>query len=102
MNALALRKQLLMAESDLNRVQLVQEWQTMTGEVHALADQARTIGSLTSAAALLVAGLASIRSKKNTSADEKPSWLQTIFKGAGLISTFWQSLRSPDRGQPDK
>jgi uncharacterized membrane protein YqjE len=31
---------------------------------------------------------------------EKPSWLQTILKGAGLLSTVWQAFRSPGR-DPD-
>jgi hypothetical protein len=35
-------------------------------------------------------------------ADKKPSWLQTIFKGAGLISTVWQAFRSQGRDQKDK
>ena len=43
MNPLESRKQLLIAESELNRAQLVQEWQTMTDEVHSLVNQARTI-----------------------------------------------------------
>jgi HPt (histidine-containing phosphotransfer) domain-containing protein len=51
MNPLESRKQLLIAESELNRAQLVQEWQTMADEVHALADQARTISSIASAVA---------------------------------------------------
>ena len=65
MNPLESRKQLLIAESELNRAQLVQEWQTMADEVHSLANQARTISSLASAAASLVAGLASFRRKKD-------------------------------------
>ena len=56
MNPLESRKQLLIAESELNRAQLVQEWQVMTGEVRSLTSQARTIGSIASAVATLVAG----------------------------------------------
>ncbi len=99
MNPLASRKKLLIAESELNRAQLVQEWQTMADEVHALANQARTITSFASAAASLVAGIASFRRKKSVPADEKPSWLKTILKGAGLVSTIWQTFRSQGREQ---
>jgi len=100
---LASRKKLLIAESELNRAQLVQELQAISDEVHSLANQARTIGSLASAAATLIAGLASFRRKKeSTPADEKPSWLQTILKGAGLISTVWQAFRPQNRGQKEK
>ncbi|HEY5041489.1 MAG TPA: hypothetical protein VIK53_05745 [Verrucomicrobiae bacterium] len=99
MNTIASRKKLLVAESELNRAQLVQEWQTMTGETHALINQARTLRSLASAAAVLINGVASLRRKKSVPAAEKPSWLQTIVKGAGLISTVWQTFRLQGRGQ---
>jgi hypothetical protein len=102
MNPLASRKKLLVAESELNRAQLVQDWQAITDDVHALTKRARTIGSLASGAAALVAGLASCRHKKSVPAVEKPSWLQTILKGAGLVSTIWQTLRFQGRDQKDK
>ena len=102
MNSLESRKRLLIAESELNRAQLVQEWQTMTDEVHSLTSQARTISSIASAAASLVAGLASCRRKASAPAAEKPSWWQTILKGAGLVSSFWQAFRSQGCGQKEE
>ncbi len=93
MKSLESRKQLLIAESELNRAQLVQEWHTMADEARALAYQARTIRSFASAAATLVAGLASCRRKDSTSA-AKPSWGQTVVKVAGLVSTFWLAFRA--------
>ena len=102
MNPLASRKKLLVAESELNRAQLVQEWQLMAEEVNALRHKARTIGSLASAAGLLVAGLACFRRNKTAPAVEQPSWLQTALKGAGLASTIWQTFRPQGRGQKDK
>jgi hypothetical protein len=102
MNPPAVRKQLLIAESELNRAQLVQEWQAMADEVHSLASRAGTISSLASAAVSLVAGLASFRRKKSAPVAGKPSWLQTILKGAGLISTFWPAFRPQSCGQKDK
>jgi hypothetical protein len=102
MNPLETRKQLLIAESELNRAQLVQEWQTMADDVHALARKARIIGSWVSIAASLVAGLAFLRRKKSAHAAEKPSRLQTILRGAGLVSTIWRLFRSQGHGQKDK
>ena len=100
MNPLKSRKQLLIAESELNRAQLVQELETIKGKFHSLANQARTVSSLVSAAATLIAGLASFRHKKESApAAEKPSWLQTIVKGAGLVSTVWQAFRPQNREQ---
>jgi hypothetical protein len=101
MKPLESRKQLLIAESELNRAQLVQEWGTVKGEVHALAEQAKTIRSMASAVATLVTGLSSCRRKAATPAAEKPSWLQTILKGAGMIGTFWQTFRAPPTGPND-
>ena len=102
MNPLASRKKLLIAESELNRAQLIQDWQAITDDVHALTKRARTLGSLASGAAVLVAGLISFRRKKPMVAAEKPSWLQTMIKGAGLVSTLWQTFRSPVHEQKDK
>ena len=100
MNPLELRKRILIAESELNRAHLVQDWQTMAGEVHALAEEARTIRSVASAAGSLVAGLAALRRKKSAPA-EKPAWWQTLLKGAGQISTLWSAFRTPGREQKD-
>ena len=96
-NPLESRKQLLIAESELNRAQLVQEWQAMGDGVRSIADRARTISSIASTAASLIAGLASFRRKKSAPAEQKPSWLQTFLKGAGLISIVWQAFRSQRR-----
>jgi hypothetical protein len=97
LNPLASRKQLLIAESELNRVQLVQEWHAMADEARSLAYQARTLRSFASAAATLVAGLTSCRQKTAPPAAEKPSWGQTILKVTGLFSTFWSEFRSSRR-----
>ena len=59
-------------------------------------------GGIASSAAALLAGLAALRRKKAAPADEKPSWLQTIFKGAGLVSTLWLAFRSRGRDQKSK
>ena len=101
MNPLKSRKQLLVAESELNRAQLVQEWRTMAEEVHSLTRQARTISSMASAAASLVAGLASCRRKATVPGAEKPSWWQTLLKGAGLVGSFWSEFRSQGHKQEE-
>ena len=99
MKPLESRKQLLIAESELNRAQLVHEWRTMTEEVRSLADQARTIRSFASAAATLIAGLASCRRPAATPPAEKPSWGQTLLKIAGLVSTCWSAFRPQSGSQ---
>ena len=91
LNSLELRKQLLLAESELNRAQLVKEWHSMAGEVRALADEARTVRAMATAATTLVMGLASCVSPP-APPTAKPSWWQTILKGAGVASTLWQAF----------
>jgi hypothetical protein len=94
MNPLESRKQLLIAESELNRAHLILEFQTMADEAHLLASQARTVGSFASAAATLVANFASFRRKKSAAAAEKSSWVRTILKGAGLAGSLWSEFRA--------
>jgi hypothetical protein len=102
MNPLASRKKLLIAESELNRAQLIQEWQTMAGEVHALTGRARTFSALASAAAALITGLLSFRHKQSAPVDKKPSWLKTILKGAGVVASVWQAFRPQGCEQKDE
>ena len=103
MNQLASRKKLLIAESELNRTQMVQELQTMADKVHSLASQARTVSSIASAAVSLVAGLASFRRKKEPApVVEKSSWLQTVLKGARLAISLWQAFRPQGCEQKEK
>jgi len=98
MSSLKSRKQLLLMESELNRAQLIQEWKAMADDVRVLTRKAKTIGSLASASAVVVAGLSFFRRKKTTTTvADKPGWWQTILKGAGLASTLWAEFRSPDR-----
>jgi hypothetical protein len=102
MNALESRKQILIAESELNRAQLGADLAALTAGVRSLADRAKSLGSLVSAAAVLVAGLMAFRRSPPATADAKPAWWQTLLKGAGLLSTFWMAFRSAgrDSGKP--
>ena len=95
MNPLTSRKQILIAESDLNRVQLGQEWRAMSDTAHALAYKAGTIRSLATMALTLVSSLVSLRQKSAAPAAEKTSWLQTILKGAELAGSLWSEFRTP-------
>jgi len=96
-NPLESRRQLLVAESELNRVQLLKEWQTMAEGVRGFADRAKTIGSFASAAAALVAGLSAFRRGKPVSAAEKPSWVETVLRGVRLACSVWLAFRAPSR-----
>ena len=99
MNPLDSRKQLLLAESELNRAQLVGDMVALAADARSLIDRARSFGSIASSAVVLVAGLAALRPRKLANASGKPSWLQTVLKGAGLVSTLWMAFRSQGRNQ---
>lgn len=93
---------MLIAESELNRAHLIQDWQTMTGVVHALTDEARVLRSLASAGAALVTGFVAFRRKKAAASAGKTSWLQTILNGAGEISNLWKVFCAPPRKTRDE
>ena len=60
LNPLASRKQLLIAESELNRAQLAEDWQAVAGEISSLTARAKSFGTLASAAAVLVTSLIAV------------------------------------------
>jgi putative intracellular protease/amidase len=93
---------LLIAESELNRAQLVEEWQAMADGVRSVADRTRTISSVASAAVSLIASLASFRRARSVPADERPLWWQTLLKGARLAGSLWSEFRPQGRSQKDK
>jgi hypothetical protein len=102
LSALQAQKQILVAESELNRAQLEQDWRTLADEVHALAAETRTIRSFVGATTSLVAGVASFWRKKSPPATAKPSRLQTLLASAGQISALWALFRpaARDDSQP--
>jgi hypothetical protein len=101
MSALASRKQLLVAESELNRAQLVGDLAAVTASVCSFRHRAKSFGSIAVSAAALVAGLAALRSVKPVAA-AKPSLLQTILRGAGIVSALWMASRPMRGGEKDK
>jgi hypothetical protein len=93
MNALESRKQLLIAESELNRAQLAQEWRTMADSVHSIASHAKTVSSLVLSGASLISGLLALRRIKSASAGKKRPWWQALLKGAQWVGSLWLESR---------
>jgi hypothetical protein len=100
MNPLTARKQLLIAESELNRVVLAADLTTLTAGVRALTGVAKSSGSITLLVATLVTGVTLLRRGKSASAEARPSWLQKILKVTGVISPLWAAFhrRGTDQG----
>ena len=87
------RKQRLIAESELNRAQLSEEWRTMTHGAGRLARRAEVFGSWTSAAALLVVGVARLRRGPRV-ACVKSGRFPGILRGVRLASAIWLAFRA--------
>ncbi|MHB8522044.1 MAG: hypothetical protein ACYDH9_14965 [Limisphaerales bacterium] len=101
MNPLEWRKQLLIAESEMNRAQLSQEWRTMAHEVRDLGQRAKTIGAWASSAALVLAGVAALRKGPPAPAAEKASWFQAVLKAVQVAGSIWLAFlaRSPSESK---
>jgi len=95
-----LRKQLLIAESELNRARLSQEWQTMRHDARDLAHRAKTIAAWASSAALLVAGVTALRRGPSAPRTAKSSWFHKILNAARLASAIWLAFRP--RGEKEE
>jgi hypothetical protein len=94
LNPLESRKQMLVAESELNRAGLADEWQAMAHGVRDFAHRAKNIAAWASAAALVVAGITALRRDSTRSGTVKSSWFQKILKGARVASTLWLAFRA--------
>lgn len=96
---LQLRKELLVAESELNRAQLVEEWQAMTNGVRTFGARVKSISTFASGAALIAAAVSAYRRGRASANGAKSSWLETALKGAKVASSLWLALRPPGREQ---
>ena len=91
---LELRKRLLVAESELNRAALSEEWRTVSGGVHGIAGPVKALSSCASAVGMVAAGLASFRQGKRAPAREAPSWFDIVLSGAQLACAIRLAIRS--------
>jgi hypothetical protein len=97
MNTLPSRKQLLIAESELNRAQLVEAVAALTTDLHGLRERAKSFGAIASSVAVLITGLVACQRGRAEIAGAKSGWWQTIIKGAGLVSTLRLAFRARSR-----
>jgi hypothetical protein len=96
--ALQVRKQLLIAESDINRAELVRELKAVKGELVHIKKQVYTVGSVASSAALAATAFSLFRKRKTSSESSngggKPSWLSTALAGARIGTSLFFKIRS--------
>lgn len=91
-SAVQLRKQLLIAESELNRAQLSDDLRKLTAEISDRTHLAKAIAIWSSSAVMLMAGLAGFRRRRIVAADQQPSWFQRTLVWGRLVISFWQAF----------
>jgi hypothetical protein len=101
LNPLELRKRLLIAESELNRAQAVQECHAMTQVTRDFMIRFKSIGSIASTGALLLAGVSAFRRSRAAHRREKASWIQIALRGAQAAGSIWVALRSRRNASPE-
>ena len=89
------RKQLLLVESELNRVLLLNEVRDFKNEIHHLKHQVWEIGSIAASAAKLATAFSAIgQAFSHRNEGEKTLWISTVLNGAQAGTSLWFLLRS--------
>ncbi len=86
-------KQLLVAESELNRTLLVLEGKNMLAGISGLAKHAKHLGSVVSLAGVLFAGFSAWRNGKAAEPAKKRGWFSTVIGGVRKGAALWFALR---------
>jgi hypothetical protein len=95
---LEVRKQMLLAESELNRVQFIHEWSDLKSELHRLTGPLRTVGAVASSVARVGATFSLLRRFwTRGEPKEKKSWVSMLLDGAKTGASLWLMLRSRKR-----
>jgi hypothetical protein len=89
LSPLAVRKRLLIAESELNRAHLAEDWRTMGQGAYHLGHRFTTVGACVSSLALVVTGIAAWRRRPLPAPAARFPWLQKLLHGASVASTIW-------------
>lgn len=100
MKNLSSQKQFLIAENNLGRDLLTQEFASLSSSLHQLTGRADSYKTIASSTALVLTGLAAFQRGRQKRSSEKSSWLNTLVKGAGLASTVWLAFQLPGRDRP--
>jgi hypothetical protein len=92
LSPLETRKRLLIAESEINRAQLLEDGRIVMSGVRQATDKARSLRSLASITGL-AAGFLALRSKTKDSAGGKFSWFRTAIKSVKTVLPLWLAFR---------
>jgi hypothetical protein len=94
------RKQLLLVESELNRVQLVNELHELKHEIRHVKKQVETLGAIASSVAKLATTFSAIGSAfthRGSDEKKKSSWISTLVNGARAGASIWSAFKSDSK-----
>jgi hypothetical protein len=99
LSSLQTRKKLLLAESEVNRAELVRELHKVKGEISHIKKQVCAIGSVASSAALAATAFSLFRKRKTSSessngSGKAASWLSAALAGARIGTSLFLKIRS--------
>ena len=87
------RKQMLVLESELNRVQLLKELDELQVETQRLADQMRVLGSLAAEVRSVLEMVFKVQRAFSDTKEKFPKFFD-ILKGARAGARLWSAIRS--------
>jgi hypothetical protein len=90
---------LLIAESEINRLELLRELNKVKGEISHLKKQMRIFGSIASSAALAATAFSIFRKRRTSSEDSNlsgkvGSWISSALAGARLGTSLFLKIKS--------
>ena len=94
------RKQEILAQSDVNRIELLKDWETLKTEMHRVKKQLRAAGSIASSAVVLAAAASVFRRKHEppkTESQTRAPWVAAALNGARVGASLFMKLRSLKR-----
>jgi len=106
LSTLTIRKQLLVTEAELYRQEMVEDFRVVADSLDEVGHKLRTVGTVASAAAILIGGLAAWRGVRAQPPAPKPSsnghnghptWLSRLVNGTRIASSLWQGWQSVRR-----
>lgn len=92
------RKQALLAESEVNRIELLKDFEELKLEANRVKRHLRAAGSIASSAAILTTAAALLRRRQpeHSTPDNhaKPSWVSAALNGAQVGASLFFKLKS--------
>ena len=97
-NGLKMRKDLLIAESELNRTRLIADLDTVMEWQRTLCSTAKTFGPVASLASVVINSFTK-KSDSQSSSEQTTNWMKPLREGAGRVAGLWSRFKSREDSQ---